>query len=136
MSEAEPQGGQRVDRWLWFTRLFKSRSIASKAVESGAVRITRAGQTVRTDKPSYMLKPGDVVTLKIRGMVRVFEVVAGGVRRGPASEAQTLYRDLTPPSPALDAPQDAPSPRPPSKPGKRDRRALEQLKAKGQLKED
>ncbi|HXZ68410.1 MAG TPA: RNA-binding S4 domain-containing protein [Alphaproteobacteria bacterium] len=138
MTALGPQEGQRIDRWLWFTRLFKSRSLASKAVEAGAVRITRAGQTIRTDKPSYALKAGDVVTLKIRGTVRVLEVVSGGARRGPASEAQTLYKDLAlPPSPALSAqPETAPSPRPPTRPDKRARRALEALKARDQLDEE
>lgn len=137
MSASEPQAGQRIDRWLWFTRLFKSRSLASKAVENGAVRITRAGQTIRTDKPGYTLKAGDVVTLKIRGMVRVLEVVSGGVRRGPATEAQTLYRDLTVPPPAVSAERvEIPSPRPPAKPDKRERRALEAFKIKGPIEED
>ena len=137
MSASEPPGGQRIDRWLWFTRLFKSRSLASKAVEDGAVRITRAGQTIKTDKPSYALKAGDVVTLKIRGVVRVLEVVSGGVRRGPASEAQTLYKDLAPPSAVPGgAPQEAPSPRPPARPDKRDRRAIGALKACDQLDEE
>ena len=137
MSASEPQDGQRVDRWLWFTRLFKSRSLASKAVEDGVVRITRAGQTIRTDKPSYTLKPGDVVTLKIRGAVRVVEVVSGGVRRGPASEAQTLYKDLAPPVTSSRAEPEVPSsPRPPGRPDKRDRRAIEALKARDQLDEE
>ncbi|MFZ1991068.1 MAG: RNA-binding S4 domain-containing protein [Alphaproteobacteria bacterium] len=134
---SEPQDGQRIDRWLWFTRIFKSRSLASKAVEDGAVRITRAGQTIRTDKPSYALKAGDVVTLKIRGVVRVLEVISGGVRRGPASEAQTLYKDMAPPSAAISAaPEESPSPRPPARPDKRDRRAIGALKARDQLDEE
>lgn len=137
MTGAADNTGQRIDRWLWFTRLFKSRSLASKAVEDGAVRITRAGQTIRTDKPSYALKAGDVVTLKIRGAVRILEVLAGGTRRGPATEAQTLYRDLTAPSPASpDDPADAASPRPPSKPDKRNRRALGALKTGDHFEED
>ena len=136
MSVPEINAGQRIDRWLWFTRLFKSRSLASKAVEDGAVRITRAGQTTRIDKPSYALKAGDVVTLKIRGMVRVLEVVSGGVRRGPASEAQTLYKDLTAPAPFAAEDVKIASPRPASKPDKRERRALEALKTKGPIEED
>jgi len=136
MSAPDLQGGQRIDRWLWFTRLFKSRSLASKAVEDGAVRITRAGQTVRTDKPSYLLKPGDIITLKMHGAVRVLEVVSGGSRRGPASEARLLYKDLTGPAPAsTSAPAEA-SPRPPGKPDKQARRALGQLMARNQIEED
>jgi len=133
MSASEPHGGQRVDRWLWFTRLFKSRSLASKAVADGAVRITRAGQTIRTDKPSYALKAGDIVTLRIKGAVRVVEVVSGGVRRGPSSEAQALYKDLSPAPPALSVQTEGIAPHPPARPDKRDRRALRTLKSAGPL---
>ena len=136
MNVPEANGSQRIDRWLWFARLFKSRSLASKAIEGGAVRITRAGKTIRADKPSYAVKAGDVVTLKIRGAVRVLEVVSGGVRRGPASEAQTLYRDLSVPTPAQAEPEDPPSPRPPARPGKRDRRALQELRNREPCEDD
>jgi ribosome-associated heat shock protein Hsp15 len=138
MNDAINSAGQRIDRWLWFARIFKSRSLATKAVEDGAVRITRAGVTMRTDKPSYALKVGDVVTLRVHGHVRVLEVLHGAVRRGPAPEAQALYIDRSDPiAPAGSAADpSALSPRPPSRPGKRDRRALDRLRASDQLDED
>lgn len=89
---AAPVGSQRLDRWLWFTRIVKSRTLAAKFVADGKVRVNR----VRVDKPSYALKPGDVLTTAIHRTVRVIQVVALGQRRGPASEAQALYADLTP----------------------------------------
>ena len=47
-----------------------------------------------TDKPHARLRPGDVLTLPLKGQVRVLEVVALATRRGPAPEAQGLYREL------------------------------------------
>jgi ribosome-associated heat shock protein Hsp15 len=113
---------QRVDQWLWFARLFKSRSLAAKLVQAGHVRITRAGETTRIEKPSFPLRAGDIITLRLQRKVRVLEVVGAGVRRGPAAEARLLYRDLTPPEAASDA-----NPAPPGRPDKRQRRALGEL---------
>jgi ribosome-associated heat shock protein Hsp15 len=90
-----PGLGQRIDKWLWFTRAIKSRTLAAELVTEGRVRINR----VRAEKPSQLVKPGDVLTIGMGGRVRILEVVAPGVRRGPAIEAQTLYKDLTPPPP-------------------------------------
>ena len=106
----------RLDKWLWHARFFKSRSLAAAAVEAG-VRING----VRAPKPAASLRPGDVLTFVQADRVRVIEVVALGVRRGPATEAQTLYRDLTPPEtedPASGGPR----------PTKADRRALDALR--------
>lgn len=85
-------GSQRLDKWLWFARVTKSRTLASALVADGRVRVNRA----RIDKPSHALKVADVVTLSVHRNVRVLEVVSLGERRGPASEAAQLYRDLTP----------------------------------------
>jgi ribosome-associated heat shock protein Hsp15 len=85
-------GRQRLDKWLWFARAVKSRSLAAKLVESGAVRINR----VRVDQPSHAVKPGDVLTIGIGPRVLVWRVLAFAERRGPAPEARTLYEDLAP----------------------------------------
>lgn len=121
MSTEPPLDGQsqRVDQWLWFARLFKSRSLAAKLVHEGHVRVTRDGATSKVEKPSFTLRAGDIITLRIQRKVRVLEVVGAGVRRGPAAEAQRLYRDLSPCEP-----QRPDNPHPPARPGKRDRRAL------------
>ena len=84
---------QRVDQWLWFARVAKSRTLAQALVARGKVRINRN----RVDKPSATVKPGDVLTLTLGPTVRILEILAIGARRGPASEAQLLYRDLAPP---------------------------------------
>lgn len=84
--------GQRLDKWLWFARVVKSRSLAARLVTDGKVRI--AGQ--KADKPAQTVRVGDVLTITVARRVRVLEVAAPGVRRGPATESQSLYIDRTP----------------------------------------
>ncbi len=97
--EAPSEGisAQRLDRWLWFTRLIKSRTLAASLVSAGKVRVNRE----RVGKPSHAVHMNDVVTATVHRQVRVLRVAALGTRRGPPAEAQTLYEDLAPPlSPA------------------------------------
>ena len=84
---------------MWFARCYKSRTLAASMVSDGRVRING----VRCEKPSATVKVGDVLTLTAGPHVRVIKVLGGGERRGPASEAQLLYEDLTPPAPPKDA---------------------------------
>ncbi len=88
-------GAQRIDKWLWYARAAKSRSLAARLVVDGSVRVNR--EKIR--KASETVKPGDVVTVTVQHHVRVLEVKLPGARRGPATEAATLYKDLTPPPP-------------------------------------
>lgn len=83
--------GQRLDKWLWYARVAKSRTLAAGLVTGGKVRINRT----KVDKPSHTIKPGDVVTVSVGPKVRVLKVVAPGVRRGPATEARGLFDELT-----------------------------------------
>lgn len=87
------EGGQRIDKWLFFARLTKSRSLAQGFVQSGAVRLNRE----KIDQPSKAVRPGDVLTMSLHGRIRIIKVRAPGLRRGPASEASALYEDLSPP---------------------------------------
>jgi ribosome-associated heat shock protein Hsp15 len=89
LSEAEDREWQRLDKWLWCARFMKARSDCARLVAEGFVRINRQP----TDKPHARLRPGDVLTLPLRGQVRVIEVIALATRRGPAPEAQGLYRE-------------------------------------------
>jgi ribosome-associated heat shock protein Hsp15 len=98
---------QRVDKFLWFARFFKSRTLAATMVSDGRVRIN--GE--RCEKPSTVVKLGDVLTFPAGPHVRVIKVLAGGERRGPAPEARLLYEDLTPPREALPPEEEAPAPR-------------------------
>ena len=115
-------GGQRLDKWLWFARVMKSRTLAADLVSGGKVRVN--GE--RVSKPSQIVKSGDTLTFVLNERPRVLEVVAGGERRGPATDAQALYKDLSPqPLPrSLTAPaaqREAGS----GRPTKRDRRDLD-----------
>ena len=92
---AEPQSKIRVDKWLWHGRFFKTRSLAASKVKTGAVRIN--GNL--THKPSSMVAAGDVLTFAQGDQIRVIQIDALGERRGPATEAQALYTDLSPPKP-------------------------------------
>lgn len=78
---------QRIDKWLWFARIAKSRPLASGLVEAGHVRINRNKVT----KPAHSVGPGDVLTIAIHGHVRVLKVLACGARRESAPVARALY---------------------------------------------
>jgi ribosome-associated heat shock protein Hsp15 len=82
--------GLRLDKWLWQARFFKTRALAAQLVGKGRLRLN---QTIVT-KPHHRVRPGDVLTFPQGHVVRVVRVVELGSRRGPASEAQTLYEDI------------------------------------------
>ena len=92
MSEAGGGDAIRLDRWLHHARLFKTRTLAAEAIGGGGIRVN--GQPCR--KPAQMVRPGDTVTVSAHGRVRVLRVLALGERRGPATEAATLYEDVNP----------------------------------------
>jgi len=92
---SEPADSLRVDKWLWFARFFKTRSLAAKLVSDGKVRVD--GTPI--SKPSRSVAPGAVLTFPQGHSVRVIKILALGTRRGPAPEAQALYEDLDPPRP-------------------------------------
>jgi ribosome-associated heat shock protein Hsp15 len=123
--QAEAPGTQRLDKWLWFARFLKSRTLAAQLVLDGKVRINR----MRVVKPSQTVRAGDVLTIAMRGRVHVLRVLAPGERRGPPPEARRLYEVLTTPGP--DAPPHAAGPgrREPgtARPTKRDRRRIDRL---------
>jgi ribosome-associated heat shock protein Hsp15 len=100
------QGTLRLDKWLWFARFVKSRSLASKLVESGHMRVNGTP----TSKAHYAVRVDDVLTFALGPHIRVIKVVALGIRRGPAPEAQMLYSDLDPPVPSVRVVQDAGEP--------------------------
>jgi ribosome-associated heat shock protein Hsp15 len=115
-----PEGRQRLDKWLWYARLAKTRTLAQRLAVSGHVRINRD----KTDSASQPVKTGDVLTVALPGGVRVLKILAAGERRGPAAEARLLYEDLSPPEASRPTPdQGLGGPRP----TKRERRALDRL---------
>jgi ribosome-associated heat shock protein Hsp15 len=106
----------RIDKWLWFARFFKTRTLAAEVAIGGRMRLN----SVHVNKASQSIKPGDVLTFPQGRAVRVIRVVALGVRRGPANEAQQLYEDLDPPKKEAAPP-----------PGSRDAGAVEALRTRG-----
>ena len=121
----------RLDKWLWFARFFKSRSLASTVCQSGKIRL--AGNSVR--KANQQVKPGDVLTFPQGQHIRVIKILALGTRRGPASEAQQLYEDLSPPNAANRLPGDcagktARRAQGQGRPTKKERRQIDRLQAR------
>lgn len=118
---------QRIDKWLFFARVVKSRALAAKLVSGGSVRSNRD----KIDQPSHGVKPGDVLTITLDRRILIYRVVSGGTRRGPAEEARTLYEDISPPPPPKDSitaldglpKRDAGS----GRPTKRERRQVDRL---------
>ena len=90
----EPIRKERLDKFLFFSRALKSRTLAQKVIETGAIRVN----SERTDKSDYKVGAGDVLTMAIHGRIVVWKILDAGTRRGPASEAMTLYEDLSPPA--------------------------------------
>lgn len=118
---------QRLDKWLWFTRTVKTRSLAQKLVKAGKVRVNNE----RVSSPSHALKTDDVLTVTLARQIKVLKFVSAGARRGPAVEAVTLYEDLTPPPVPLTVEERATkgrAPAPEKRPDKRARRDLIRLK--------
>ena len=87
MSDVDPPS-VRIDIWLWAARFFKTRSLAKQAIEGGRVEIN--GQTC---KPSRLLRAGDCLHLTRADELFEIEVVDPSSRRGPAAQAQALYRE-------------------------------------------
>ena len=123
--------GPRLDKWLWYARFFKTRTLAGKLCNGGKLRVN--GNPLA--KAHYRVRRGDVLTFPQGGGIRVVEVRAFGVRRGPASEAQTLYEDLAPPAVAEARRDGAPAAEPhrdagAGRPTKAERRAVERLRGR------
>src|SRR5690242_16511011 len=91
------EGRQRLDKWLWFARFAKSRTLAAKLVQSGHVRVN--GQ--RTENAAKAVVVGDVVTIALVRTTAVVRIDDLGARRGPAPEARLLYTKLGRDDPTL-----------------------------------
>ena len=82
---------QRLDKWLWFARFVKSRTLAAKLVSDGFVRVN--GQ--RAETPAKAIAVGDILTVAVARTTAVVRVEALGTRRGPAPEARQLYSEVS-----------------------------------------
>ena len=88
----------RIDRFLFFIRLVKSRTLAQSLIETGYVRLDGK----RVEKPSDEVRVGSIVALPLHDRVRILKVLALPSRRGPAPEARACYEEL-----GIDEPQGA-----------------------------
>jgi ribosome-associated heat shock protein Hsp15 len=93
----DPAAAQRLrlDKWLWQARFFKSRSLAAEVITDGHVRVNGT----RISRPGRDIGAGDTLTFPQADRIRVVRILALGLRRGPATEAQALYLDLDPVAP-------------------------------------
>ena len=82
----------RLDIYLYYIRIFKSRSIATKFVSANRLRIS--GQV--TQKPHKMISIGDVLTMTINDSIKILKVLDIPSRRGPYLESLNFYEDITP----------------------------------------
>jgi ribosome-associated heat shock protein Hsp15 len=128
VNAAEESASGRLDKWLWYARFYKTRSLATAAITGGKVHLN-----AERVKPAHAVRPGDRITLSLEGIVAEFEVLAIPQRRGPATEARSHY--LETPASAERRTQlrdqqrlaQLTRPRPESRPDKRDRRRLMRL---------
>src|SRR5580704_3915285 len=118
----------RLDKWLWHTRFFKTRSLATAAINGGKVHLN-----AERVKPAHRVRVGDRLSLSLQGIVGEYEVLGLPARRGPAAEALTQYAE-TPASAArrvvLKEQQrlaNLSRPRSDTRPDKRERRQLMKL---------
>jgi ribosome-associated heat shock protein Hsp15 len=114
----------RIDKWLWAARVFKSRTLATRACDGGKVDVNE-----QAAKPARAVRPGDLVRVTVPGGYRLYRVRALSARRGPAAEAAALFEDLSPPLAPRERRLRPPvyRPRGLGRPTKRDRRLLDRL---------
>jgi ribosome-associated heat shock protein Hsp15 len=118
----------RLDKWLWHVRFYKTRSLATAAINGG-----KAHLNAERVKPAHRVRIGDRVSLSLQGIVAEFEVLGLPLRRGPAAEAQAFFLE-TPASAERRARlreqqrlAQVSRPRSDGRPDKRDRRRLMRL---------
>ena len=81
----------RIDRFLFFIRLVKSRTVAQAVIDTGHVRVDGK----RVEKASEVVRVGSIVALPLHDEVRILRVLALPTRRGPPPEARGCYEELT-----------------------------------------
>ena len=130
--DAPPEPSERLDKWLWAARFFKTRSLAAQAVSGGKVEVNGARA-----KPARRIRTGERLTIR-RGLVQWVVVVRGLNReRRPAREAVLLYEETPESREARSSEEErrrqaqARRQRGLGRPTKRERRDLERLKSEG-----
>jgi ribosome-associated heat shock protein Hsp15 len=128
MTTDEKGDNHRLDKWLWHARFFKTRSLATAAINGGKVHLN-----AERVKPAHRVRVGDLLSLSQQGIVAEFQVLGLPVRRGPASDAMMHYQESAASAERrvkLKEQQrlaNISRPRPDSRPDKRERRHLMKL---------
>jgi ribosome-associated heat shock protein Hsp15 len=128
MTPTEKTDNHRLDKWLWHARFFKTRSLATAAINGGKVHLN-----AERVKPAHRVRVGDHLSLSLQGIVGEFEVLGLPVRRGPAAEALSHYAETAASAArrvVLKEQQrlaNLSRPRPDTRPDKRERRRLMKL---------
>jgi ribosome-associated heat shock protein Hsp15 len=97
-----PAATLRLDKFLWFARLARTRSFAQEVAATGHLRIDRRV----IERAHAPVRVGNVLSFPLHNRVRVIRIEMLPARRGSAAEARTFYTDLSPPS-HVDAPSNA-----------------------------
>lgn len=116
----------RLDKWLWYARFCKTRSLATSICRHGDIRVNK----VPVRKSNHGVRIGDVLTFAQGPRVRVIRIVALGAKRGPAVDAQALYEDISLPIPVREkrVPISGVREAGAGRPTKRERRAIDRLR--------
>ena len=122
---AETPARQRIDKWLFFARIAKSRTLAQEWIEGGHVSVN--GEKVR--RSSADIRVGDRLEVLAERRTYLLVVKAPGARRGPYEEARLLYDDESPPPERLTPFEQAQRAPGAGRPEKKERRALDRLRA-------
>lgn len=85
-----PRDVLRIDKYLWFVRLAKDRSVAQKMAEAGFIRVNGR----RIDRSHASIRAGDLITFPHGNSVRIVRVLSLPIRRGPAAEAALHYEEI------------------------------------------
>jgi ribosome-associated heat shock protein Hsp15 len=93
-------GRQRIDKWLWYARMARTRTLAQKLVSAGRIRVNRE----KCDNPADPVRLGDVLTIPLPSGVRVLRVIDLGTRRGSPADGRLLYEDLSSPQDSDESP--------------------------------
>src|SRR5476649_1119284 len=86
MTTDEKGDNHRLDKWLWHIRFYKTRSLATAAINGGKIHLNGEGV-----KPAHRVRIGDYLSLSLQGIVAEFQVLGIPLRRGPAVEAQLQF---------------------------------------------
>jgi ribosome-associated heat shock protein Hsp15 len=128
LARDDESDAHRLDKWLWYARFYKTRSLATAAINGGKVHLN-----AERVKPARRVRIGDRLSLSLEGVVAEFEIKGLPARRGPAPEAQTHYLETQESAQRRAHLRDQQKlaqlsrPRPDSRPDKRDRRRLVRL---------